>query len=142
MMEFFRKRKEKKWFHYKEKLKYIISDELELESWLQEIIMSIVEKEEQRRPNEEMVAWLKKWEEEARLPKYLEDEKLLADIYQNHTNWVEEKAQFHVDVREADDETLESLIKGFGEPMTTFKLTNQKTYIALWGEIFNAISQV
>ncbi|WP_404452567.1 hypothetical protein LG329_00300 [Virgibacillus necropolis] len=142
-MSVFAKRREKKWFRYKDRLKFIIGEEqLELEPWLQKLIMSIVEKEEQKHRNDEMAAWLVKWEKEGDLPSDFKDEVFLSTIHRNHTEWVEETAQFHADVRKADYESLESLIADFGEPITSMSTNEQKTYIALWGEILNAISQV
>lgn len=136
----FRKRKEKKWVRYKEKVKEV-GKELELESWLLELIISTLEKEEENRELQEMAAWLEKLENDGRLPEDLEDEHLLLDIYKNHTSWVEKSVQFHIDARKDDNETFESLISAAGKPITSMPLEAQNAYLALWGEILNVIAQ-
>lgn len=116
---------------YKEKVKEV-GEELELASWLQELIISTLEKEEKNRELQEMAAWLEKLENDGRLPADLEDENLLLDIYRDHTSWVEKSVQFHIDVRKDDNEKFESLINAVGEPITSMPIEAQNAYLALW----------
>lgn len=136
----FRKKKEKRWEIYKVKMKEI-ADELELDEWLQELMISTTVKEEQRRPRQELARWMDRWEKEGQLPQDFANEDMLLDIYRNHTEWAEDKAQFHVNIRKADDETFESLIQQVGHPVTSMPLEAQKAYLALWGEILNVVAQ-
>ncbi|GAA0440879.1 hypothetical protein GCM10008983_17470 [Lentibacillus halophilus] len=104
-------------------------------------MISTIVKEEQRRPRHELARWMDKWQDEGQLPQDFANEDMLLDIYRNHTDWVEDSVQFHINVREADGETFESLIQHTGEPVTSFPLEAQKAYLALWGEILNVVAQ-
>lgn len=140
MIDMFRKRREKRWEMYKKRMKKI-AEELELSDWLQELMISTIIEEERRRPRYELTRWMDKWEKEGQLPKDFTNEDMLLEIYQNHPDWVKDTMHFHINIREADGETFESLIEQIGNPVTDMSLEAQKAYLALWGEILNVVAQ-
>lgn len=136
---------EKKPIYYKESMKHIMENELDLEPWFVDLTLAIVKKEERDRSQEEMIAVINSWGDEGRLSKDLEEESLLSDVYLSHKEWVKEKAQFHYDVRQGprDRESMDVFINNLGEPFISITNIDMKhTYFALWGEMANVFAQV
>lgn len=136
---------DKKPIDYKETMTHIMGNELDLEPWFMDLTFSIVEKEEQDRSHEEMMALINSWGEEGKLSRELEDEDMLKEVYLSHKEWVKEKAQFHYDVRQGprDRESMDVFINNLGEPFISIMDIDMKhTYFALWGEMANVFSQV
>lgn len=142
---FFSKRKEKKlkekWTHQKEGIQRVIN-ELELPLWLDEWMMLIINQEEKKSGPLEMSHWIEEeWLKKEDIPEDFKDETMLLHIYENYTDWVEEYVAMHVDVRQPEYEGFEDLIAERGKPITSMKLEAQRSYLAIWGEVLNVISQ-